>query len=103
MADNIQNLISGADNNLDKILKTSLRHSAESNISLPVYTKEVKEIKPFSRDPFYAGFVEKNKPGIVNINPLSIKNEKETLGHEAEHLQQIEAEKFINQAIKITI
>jgi hypothetical protein len=99
MADNIQNLISGSDKNLEKALKTNLLNDAEANISLPVYTKEVKQIKPLRASAGLGGFVRADQPGIVNINPNSMFSTQETLGHEAEHLKQIEAKKFIEDAM----
>jgi hypothetical protein len=73
-----------------------------TNLENPVFTKEVNTVTPdWSRDsPSYGGKVNSNFPGTVFINPDSRFNKEEVLAHEAEHLQQLEAEKFIQKALK---
>ncbi len=73
-----------------------------TNLQNPVFTKEVNTVIPdWSRDsPSYGGKVNSNFPGTVFINPDTRLNKEEVLAHEAEHLQQLEAEKFIQKALK---
>ena len=71
-----------------------------TNLQNPVFTQDVKEVLSRPREPGFGGNVNRNFPGTVFINPDSSFNPRETLAHEAQHLQQLEAEKFIQKALK---
>jgi hypothetical protein len=71
-----------------------------TNLENPVFTQDVNTVTPYYGSPGFGGKVNRNFPGTVFLNPDSSFNPKETLAHEAQHLQQLEAEKFIQKALK---
>ena len=73
---------------LEEILGTKFSDVSGTNLSLPVYTKDVKTIKPaFKRD--LMGYVEAANPQTAFLTQSGT---KQTLGHEAEHAQQLISE-----------
>lgn len=81
---------------LEKALGTKFSDVSGLNASLPIYTKDVKKIEPAVR--FNArGFVQPQNPETVFLTKDAT---LKTLGHEAEHSQQLLSDKF-NEKNKI--
>ena len=87
---------------LEDALRTKLSGGGDINLYSPTYTKDVKQITPFVGAENLGGYMAHRSPENVNINVKSstLPNVKKTLGHEAEHSQQAETRKWIQEQQK---
>jgi len=87
---------------LEDALRTNLSGGGDINLYSPTYTKDVQQITPFVGAENLGGYIENQSPENANINVKSsaFPNVKKTLGHEAEHSQQVETRKWIKEQQK---
>ena len=71
-----------------------------TNLAYPQYLQDVNTITPMQANANYGGETLRSVPNTVFINPESYINPRETLAHEAAHVQQHEADRFIQKALK---
>ena len=97
--DLLQKIIGRKD--LEDALRTTISGGGDINLYLPTYTKDVKDIVPYKRTSDLIGYVKHDSPSVVNIaSPLNEFQTKMILGHEAEHSQQLESKKWIEEQLK---